>query len=112
MRPRDYPKPRGEEVGRNHGPSCECKPFMNTSTLTVGQSVLVNGGFGPVEGKVVKIHRPCIYVETANGRLRFNYYRQECGPDGMAYTYSFNAMIGPGPWTFETPLNEPRIPRS
>ena len=75
---------------------------MNTSTLTVGQSVLVNGGFGPVDGEVVKIDHPCIYVETANGCLRFNYYGQECGPAGVAYTYPFNAMIGPGPWKLDS----------
>ena len=77
---------------------------MDTSTLTVGQSVLVNGGFGPVEGEVVKIDRLCIYVETANGRLRFNYNAQECGPDGVAYTYPFNVMIGPGPWKLDSGL--------
>lgn len=75
---------------------------MDTQNLVVGQPVLVNGGFGPVEGKIVKIDRPCIYIETANGRLRFNYYGQECGPDGVAYTYLFNAMIGPGPWKLDS----------
>ena len=72
--------------------------MIDRRTLVVGYTVLVNGGFGPVEGTIVKIDRPCIYVETANGRLRFNYYGQECGPDGVGYTYPFSPMFGPGPW--------------
>ena len=64
----------------------------------VGYPVLVNGGFGPVQGTIVKIDRLCIYVETANGRFRFNSDGKECGPDGKAYSYENNTMFGPGPW--------------
>jgi hypothetical protein len=71
---------------------------MDTKTLVVGHPVLVNGGFGPVDGKVVTIDKTCIYVETANGLLRFNCYGMECGPDGVGYTYPFNPVLGPGPW--------------
>jgi hypothetical protein len=48
--------------------------------------------------KVVEIDRPCIYVETANWRLRFNFYGKECGPDGVGYIYPFDPRLGPGPW--------------
>ena len=71
---------------------------MDTMKAEVGDRVLVNGGFGPIEGTIVKIARPCIYVETANWNLRFNYYGHECGPDGVAYTYPFDVTRGPGPW--------------
>ena len=67
-------------------------------TLAVGQNVYVNGGFGPVEGKVVEVVPPSIYVETDNWKLRFNLDGKECDPNGKAYTYEFNVMFGPGPW--------------
>jgi len=66
--------------------------------LEVGQHVSINGGFGPVEGTISEISSPCIYVETSNWRLRFNNDGEECGPDGTAYDYSNNVMLGPGPW--------------
>lgn len=75
---------------------------MDTKTLTVGRDVYVNGGFGPVEGKVVKIVPPCVYVETANEKLRFNSDGKECGPNGKAWVYAFNPMFGPGPWELES----------
>ena len=79
---------------------------MNTDkqTLAVGQGVYVNGGFGPVEGKIVKVAPPCIYVETPNGQLRFNNDGKECGPDGKALIYENNVMVGPGPWEIDDPL--------
>jgi hypothetical protein len=71
---------------------------VDTKTLVVGQDVYINGGLGPVEGKVVKVVPPCVYVETANGRFRFNNDGEECGPNGKAYVYESNVMLGPGPW--------------
>lgn len=67
--------------------------------LVVGQEVSVDGGFGPVNAKVIKVVPPCIYVETGCcGQLRFNADGKECDANGKAYTYEFNAMFGPGPW--------------
>ena len=73
---------------------------MDTKTLTVGQKVCVNGGYGLIEGKVVKIEPPCVYVE-ANGLLRFNRDGKECDLNGIAYTYNSNPMFGPGPWEID-----------
>jgi hypothetical protein len=69
-----------------------------TNRVVIGQHVYVDGGFGPLDGTVIKIEPPCIYVETDNWRLRFNNDGKECGPNGKAYTYDFNVMFGPGPW--------------
>jgi hypothetical protein len=75
---------------------------MNTK-LVIGQNVYVDGGFGPVEAKVVEIASPCVYVETGTyGQLRFNENGEECGSDGNAYTYENNPMIGPGPWELKS----------
>jgi hypothetical protein len=72
---------------------------METKTFAVGQDVYLDGGFGPIEGKIVKVSPPCIYVETgACGQIRFNNDGKECGPDGKAWTYENNVMFGPGPW--------------
>jgi hypothetical protein len=68
------------------------------ATLTAGQNVYVNGGFGPVEGTVVKIVPPCIWVETGFRQLRFNTDGKECDPNGKAYMYDFDVTFGPGPW--------------
>jgi hypothetical protein len=70
-------------------------------TLTVGQELYINGGFGPVEGKVVKVSSPCIYVETANGRFRFNSDGKECNCNGIACSYTPDGIFGPGPWEIE-----------
>lgn len=71
---------------------------MDTSTLMVGKTVRIDGGFGPIEGKIVQISLPCIHVETSSGQFRFNSDGKECGPNGSAYMYEFNPMHGPGPW--------------
>lgn len=71
---------------------------MDITEAVVGGCVLVNGGFGSVEGKTVKIDGPCLYVETVNFLLRFNYDGKECGPNGKAYDYAFDITDGPGPW--------------
>ena len=71
---------------------------MDTTKLGVGQHVHIDGGFGTVEGTIVDVATPCIYVETANGRFRFNSDGKECGLNGRAYTYHSNMMFGPGPW--------------
>jgi hypothetical protein len=71
---------------------------MDAKTLTVGQDVHVNGGFGPVEGKVVKVVPPCIWVETGIRQPRFNADGKECDPNGKTYTYDFDVTFGPGPW--------------
>lgn len=71
--------------------------------LTVGQNVYVNGGFGPVEAKVIKVEPLCVYVETGlHGQLRFNNDGKECHPNGKAYTYEANGF-DPGPWELEEP---------
>lgn len=77
--------------------------------LTVGQDVRINGGFGPVDGRVVEISPPCIYVETANGRFRFNLDGKECSPDGKACTYERNIMVGPGPWELSLDGTSPPV---
>jgi hypothetical protein len=74
---------------------------MNTKILVVGQEVFINGGSGPVEGKVIKIMPPCIYVETTNGQFRFNSDGKECDPKGTAYTHNGNVIFGPGPWELD-----------
>jgi hypothetical protein len=71
-------------------------------TPRVGQEVYINGGFGPVEGKVVKLSSPCIYVETANGRFRFNSEGKECDPAGATHSYTPDVMFGPGPWQIQS----------
>jgi hypothetical protein len=68
------------------------------STYSVGQNVCVNGGFGPIDGRVKRVEPLCIYVETDNWQLRFNTDGKECDPKGKAYTYEFDVMFGPGPW--------------
>ena len=85
--------------------------------LVVGQEVCVNGGFGPIVGRVSWIEPPCIYVETRNDQLRFNREGKECSPNGTAYTYAFNVMFGPGPWEIVSdrarggpPLQAPQCP--
>jgi hypothetical protein len=70
---------------------------MDTKTCVVGQDVYVAGSFGPVEGKIVHIAPPCIYVATAEGPFRFNSDGRECDLNGKAYTYENNIMLGPGP---------------
>jgi hypothetical protein len=84
---------------------------LDTKTLVVGQEVYINGGFGPVEGKIVKVDPPCIYVEIANGRFRFNSDGKECGLDGKAFTYASNVMFGPGPWELKS-LDEVHFARN
>jgi hypothetical protein len=71
---------------------------MSARHAVVGQRVYINGGFGPVAGRVVKVEPLCVYVETSNGQLRFNKDGKECGLDGKAYDYENNVMFGPGPW--------------
>jgi hypothetical protein len=75
--------------------------IVDTKKLVVGQEVRVNGGSGPVAGRVVKIVTPCVYIETSNGQFRFNKDGKECDPTGEAYTYANNVMLGPGPWEVE-----------
>jgi hypothetical protein len=70
---------------------------MDTTKLKVGERVYVDGGFGPIEGRVAQIAPQCIYVSTEEGQFRFNSDGKECAWNGSACTYEFNVMVGPGP---------------
>jgi hypothetical protein len=51
--------------------------------LQIGQQFVIDGGYAPDVGTVVKIEPPCVYVNTGGwGELRFNADGDECNPDG------------------------------
>ncbi len=71
---------------------------MDTKTLVVGQAVVVNGGFGPIDGTVIRIEPLSVLIDMGNGLIRVNSDGEECGPDGKAYAHEFDPTFGPGPW--------------
>jgi len=78
---------------------------MNIQKAAVGQRVLIDGGFGPVEGTISEVSSQYVCVE-ANGRIRLNNDGEECDPNGVASTYTFNVMFGPGPWKILATVQE------
>jgi hypothetical protein len=74
---------------------------MDTTKLTVGQDVYLNAGIYGLDGKVVKITRSHVYVQTYIGfggripsrLLRFDNEGKECGGD---------PLFEGGPWCIDT----------